>query len=238
MGSTGTQVNAEELLQFERLFCQSELARGLFHEINNSLARILGCAQLLIAFAQERKEESEDLKAMEGEIFRLRKMIQSFVHLSQAYQGVEGPLEMNSLLNLLLSSLQDQQDFSNIYLIKEFCSEDLFCPGDGQQWWTILIGLLLKASRTIQKEGVLHVSTSRKPGGTFEVVIKGSGTKVPKDMTAHPFIPFYSSRGKRKDLAVYLAQRAARESGGSLRVNYYPRGNCTISISLPQLGKK
>jgi len=214
------------------------MARGLFHEINNSLARILGCTQLLVNLPQGRKEESEDLKAIEGEILHLRRMIQSFIYLFQPGEATEGPLEMSSLLNLLLSSLQDQLDFSNIHLIKEFSSDDLFCQGGLQQWRTVLTGLLLKVSRTMQKGGVLQVSTRQKAGETFEVVIQGSGTRMTKDRMVQPFIPFHSPRAKVKDLAVYLAQRAARQSGGSLKVKFLPPGRFTISISLPQLGKK
>lgn len=224
-------------MELERVFCQGVLVRPLLHEVNNSLAAILGCTQLFLASGQEGKEESYDLRTIEQEVYRLRKMVHSFMNLFQLNPGVGGLLEMNSLLNLLLHSLKDQPIFSHIELIKEFLPSNLYFRGNLDRWRAILVGLLLKAGCSMQRGGLLRVSTSRKSGGIFETTIETSTAKMTEGMVTQPFIPFYSPGARVKDLAVYLAQRTVRQSGGSLKVKCLPTG-WAISVSLPLQERK
>lgn len=228
------ELNAKKLLEIERFSCQAELTGGLIHEINNSLTAILGFTQLLIISPHDRDDENQDLKAIEEEVLRSRKMIQSFMHLFQQYQEVEGPLEMNSLLEHLLFPLQNQWQFLHIDLIKEFSPEDLYFRGSLQEWRIVLIGLLLRAVHAAGQKGILKIITSQKGAGeAFQVVIEGSETRVQKGMAVRPFISLQSPRKKVVDLAAYLAQRAAKQSGGALMVEHPPQGGFTISITLP-----
>ena len=230
------ELDARKLLEIEGFFCQAELTRGLVHEINNSLTGILGFAQLLLNSPHDRDEENRDLKAIEEEVLRSRKMIQSFMDLFQQYQDVKGPLEMNSLLGHLLFSLQNQWQFLHLDLLKEFSPEDLYFQGSLPEWRILLIGLLLEAVHAAGKKGRLKIITSKEGAGkTFQIVIEGLETGVQKDMAARPFISLQSSRKKVVDLGIYLAQRAAQQSGGALKVEHPPQGGFTISISLPMV---
>ena len=230
------ELNEKKLLEMERFFCQAELTRGLLHEINNSLTGILGFAQLLINSAQDREEESRDLKAIEEEALQCRKMIQSFLNLFQQVQEVEGPLEMNALLEDLLSPLQDQREFLHIDLIKELSPDGLYFQGSLPEWRILLMGLLLEAVHAAGKKGILKVITSKKEAGaTFQIVIESLETRVQKDTELRPFIPFGRSRKKVVALGVYLVQHAAKQAGGALKVEHLPRGGCAISLSLPMV---
>ena len=119
----------DDLIEIERLLCQSELVPGLFHEVNNALTAVLGYTQLLMSSQAGREQERADLKAMEGEMLRSRRMIQSFLALFQSCQVVEGPLEMNSLLDLLLCPLQDQRRFTDIVFMRDLSPDNLFFRG-------------------------------------------------------------------------------------------------------------
>jgi signal transduction histidine kinase len=230
------ELDAKKLLEMEGFSCQAELTGGLLHEINNSLTAILGFTQLLINSPREKDDENQDLKAIEEEALRSRKMIQSFVHLFQQYPEVEGPLEMNSLLDHLLFHLQNQWQFLHIDLIKEFYPEDLHFRGSLQEWRIVLIGLLLRAVHAAGQKGIVKIITSKKGAGeALQVVIEGSETRVQKDMAVRPLIFLRSPRKKVVDLGTYLAQRAAKQSGGALMVEHPPQGGFTISISLPMV---
>lgn len=220
----------------EGFSCQAELTGGFLHEINNSLTAILGFTQLLIDSPHDKDNEKQDLKAIEEEVLRSRKMIQSFVHLFQQYQEVEGPLEMNSLLDHLLFHLQNLWQFLHIDLITEFSPEDLYFQGSLQEWRIVLIGLLLKAVHAAGQKGMLKIITSKTGAGeALQVVIEGLETRAQKDMAVRPFISLQSPRKKVVDLGAYLAQRAAKQSGGALMVEHPPQGGFTIFISLPMV---
>ena len=228
------ELDARTLLEIERFFCQAELTSGLVHEINNSLTGILGCTQLLLHSPHERDEENRDLKAIEEEVLRSRKMIQSFMDLFQRYQETEGPLEMHSLLEHLLLSLQSQWQFLQIDLIREFSPEDLYFQGSLLEWRIVLIGLLLEAVHAAGKKGRLKIITSKKGAGdSFQIVIQSLETKVQKGKAARACISKQYSCQTFVDLGIYLAQRAAQQSGGALKVEHPPQGGITISISLP-----
>jgi len=230
------ELDARTLLEIERSFCQAELTRGLVHEINNSLTGILGCTQLLLHSPHDRDEENRDLKAIEEEVLRSREMIQSFMDLFQRYQETEGPLEMHTLLEHLLLSLQSQWQFLHIDLIREFSPEDLYFQGSLLEWRIVLIGLLLEAVHAAGKKGRLKIITSKKGAGdSFQIVIQSLETKAQKNKAARPCISISSQSSCQKfvDLGGYLAQRAAQKSGGALKVEHPPQGGITISISLP-----
>ncbi|MDH7498977.1 MAG: hypothetical protein QHH30_01150 [candidate division NC10 bacterium] len=221
----------------ERIFCQGAMVRPLLHEINNSLTGILGYTQLFLGSEEEGKGESHDLRTVEQEVYRLRKMVYSFMNLFESSPGVEGPLEMNSLLDLLLLSLQDQPSFSPLKVIKQFFPGDLYFRGNLDLWRAILVGLLLKAARSMQRGDILRVSTSQEAGGVLQAHIETSVARMGEGITPPPFIPFYSPGGRVRDLVIHLARRAVRQSGGSLKVKYRPTG-WGISIALPLQDRK
>jgi signal transduction histidine kinase len=233
------ELDARTLLEIESFFCQAELTRGLVHEINNSLTGILGLTQLLLHSPHVRAEENRDLKAIEEEVLRSRKIIQSFMDLFQRHQEAEGPLEMHSLLEHLLHPLQNQWQFLHIDLVKEFSPEDLYFRGSLLEWRIVLIGLLLEAVHAVGEKGRVKIVTSKKGvGDTFQIVIQSLETRVLKDMAARPFFSIQSSCQKVVDLGVYLARRAVQQSGGALKVKHPPQGGITISISLPIVTEK
>ena len=227
------ELDARTLLEIESFFCQTELTTGLLHEINNSLTGILGFTQLLLHSPHVRAEENRDLKAIEEEVLRSRKMIQSFMDLFQRYQEAEGPVEMHSLLEHLLLPLQNQWQFLHIDLIKEFSPEDLYFRGSLPEWRIVLIGLLLKAVHAAGEKGRLKIITSKKEvGDTFQIVIQSLETRVLK-LATRSFVSVQSSCQEVVDLGVYLARRAAKQSGGALKVEHPRQGGISISISLP-----
>jgi signal transduction histidine kinase len=182
----------------------------------------------------ERDEENRDLKAIEEEVLRSRKMIQSFMDLFQRYQETEGPLEMHSLLEHLLLSLQSQWHFLQIDLIREFSPEDLYFQGSLLEWRIVLIGLLLEAVHAAGKKGRLKIITSKKGAGdSFQIVIQSLETKVQKGKGGRACVSKQYSCQTFVDLGTYLAQCAAQQSGGALKVEHPPQGGITISISLP-----
>jgi signal transduction histidine kinase len=231
--ATDLSMSKRDLLELERLTCHFELAQGLLHEINNSLARVLAHAELLTPLRRATPEKSPDCSEIEGEVLRARKMIQSFLCLSQVGPGFEGPLEMNSLLDPLLSALQDQPELANIRLVRDLSSGSLFFRGNPKQWWILLISLILKAARAMEPGGVLRVSTSHQSTGTFELTIKSSNGLKPGHSTGHLSSSVHPSPGEGRDLTVYLARQVARQAGGSLKVKPSPPEGRTISILLP-----
>lgn len=226
----------DDLIEIERLLCQSELVPGLFHEVNNALTAVLGYTQLLMGSQAGREQEKTDLKAMEGEMLRSRRMIQSFLALFQPCQVVEGPLEMNSLLDLLLCPLQDQRRFTDIVFKKDLSPDNLFFRGTFPEWRVILISLLLRAARATNKGGVVQVTTAKRgKGECFELVIKSLNPGMERDALACSLASFRFHRGREVDLGIYLARRTARQSGGSLRVAGAPDGAQVIRLYLPLL---
>jgi hypothetical protein len=198
--------------------CGVQLAAELLHEINNSLTRILASLPLTLSTPPEIPNEKAEWESIPKEIICTRRSIDSLLRLLQAPTSCSPPvIEMNHLIDILLTALEVQPRFTPIRVRRNLSHPAPTVKGDFAEWWALLLTLILCASRFLPPGATIEICTSSEEGGFFRLSIQtfpGSDS-TPASVTSPVvatglFTPGCESRLLR------MARKAARRAGGSL----------------------
>ncbi|HEV8172242.1 MAG TPA: ATP-binding protein [Actinoplanes sp.] len=170
-----------------------------------------------------------ELKESTGRISDLVAVVKSYSQLDRAsMQRIHVTEGLESTLVMLAHRLQD------VTVVRDYGADvprvDAMA-GELNQVWTNLIDNALDA---MGGTGALRVSTHSVEGGVI-VEIGDSGPGMPKDVQAHAFEPFYTTKevGKGTGLGLDIARRIVVERhGGEITIESRP-GETVLRVRLP-----
>ena len=190
----------EQYSQIEKLSALGELASGVAHDFNNTLAGILGRAQLLLATKDPAKIES-GLKliiqtAKDGA--KTIKRIQDFARQRRDHDFQ--PVDMCQLLldvgEITRPRWKDKAEASNVHISLDL---QLHCNalimGDESELREVLVNMVFNAVDAMPQGGTLTLSVYKK-GQSVEVCVRDTGTGMSEEVRSRIFDPFFTTKGK------------------------------------------
>lgn len=191
----------EKFAQIEKLSALGELASGVAHDFNNTLAGILGRAQLLHAHSKDSKEVERGLNliiktAKDGA--HTVKRIQDF-----ARQRRDRDLELIAVDQLLsdVSEItrprwKNGAEANDIYINLELnVTTKAMVMGDGSELREVLVNIVFNAIDAMPTGGTITLS-AREFDGQVEIRVTDSGTGMPEEVRSRIFDPFFTTKGK------------------------------------------
>ena len=103
--------------QSEKLASIGRLVAGIAHEINNPLTSVLNFAHLLKQKKTSDYEDIQDLNVIIEETNRIRKIVGELLDFSRQSPANKENLDINQILQQLVSLIEKQKEFKNIPLI-------------------------------------------------------------------------------------------------------------------------
>jgi signal transduction histidine kinase/CheY-like chemotaxis protein len=191
----------EKFAQIEKLSALGELASGVAHDFNNTLAGILGRAQLLQAHSNDAKEVERGLDiiiktAKDGA--HAVKRIQDF-----ARQRRDRDFELIAV-DQLLSDVSDvtqprwknRAEAAGVYINLELCvTTKALVMGDASELREVLVNLVFNAIDALPEGGRITLSAT-ETDGQVEIRVTDSGTGMTEDVRSRIFDPFFTTKGK------------------------------------------
>jgi signal transduction histidine kinase/ActR/RegA family two-component response regulator len=229
----------EQYAQIEKLSALGELASGVAHDFNNTLAGILGRAQLLLATNDPERVES-GLKliiktAKDGA--KTIKRIQDF-----ARQRRDHDFQPVSVDQLLLDvreitrprwKSRAESEGVHISLELQLGSDEARVMGDESELREVLVNLVFNAVDAMPQGGTLTLST-REATGTIEIAVADTGTGMGEDVRSRVFDPFFTTKGKAgMGLGLAVSYGIVRRHEGNFEVESEPGRGTTFRIKLP-----
>jgi len=228
----------EQFSQLEKLSALGELASGVAHDFNNTLAGILGRAQLL-----ERTNDLEKIKhgldiiiktAEDGA--RTVKRIQDF-----ARQRRDHDFELVSIDQILMDASEITRprwkncaEASNIHITLELqIGSNAMLMGDDSELREVLVNMVFNAIDAMPEGGTLTLS-SRTEAQSVIVKIIDTGVGMYPEVRSRIFDPFFTTKGKAGlGLGLAVSFGIIRRHGGTIEVeSQYGRGT-EFCITLP-----
>jgi CheY-like chemotaxis protein/anti-sigma regulatory factor (Ser/Thr protein kinase) len=209
------------------------------HDFNNTLAGILGRAQLLLATKDPERIES-GLKliiktAKDGA--KTIKRIQDF-----ARQRRDHDFEPVSVDQLLLDvreitrprwKSQAESEGVHISLELQLGSDEARVMGDESELREVLVNLVFNAVDAMPQGGTLTLST-RGSGGTVEIAVSDNGTGMAEEVRTRVFDPFFTTKGKAgMGLGLAVSYGIIRRHEGGVEVESEVGRGTTFRIKLP-----
>lgn len=228
----------EQFSQMEKLSALGELASGVAHDFNNTLAGILGRAQLL-----QRMDDPEKIRRGLDIIIKTAedgaktvKRIQDF-----ARQRRDHNFELVSIDQILMDASEITRprwkncaEASNIHITLDLQIEsNAMVMGDDSELREVLVNMVFNAIDAMPEGGTLSLMT-RTTGDSVVIKVVDTGVGMYPEVRSKIFDPFFTTKGKAGlGLGLAVSFGIIRRHGGNIEVeSTYGKGT-EFRITLP-----
>ncbi len=235
---TGQKEERERAARADKLRALGQLASGVAHDFNNSLAAILGRTQLL------RRQTNDDAllrnlgiiqTAAEDAAATVRR-IQTFARKSPAKEFEL--LDVRSLLNdaveITRTRWQDEARLRGLdYNVTLDAKEGLHTYGTASELREVFVNLIVNAVDAMPRGGRLAISCARD-GDRLNLHFADTGTGMPDDVREKIFEPFFSTKGAHgTGLGLSVSYSIIERHEGTIRVESEVGRGTTFTIEIP-----
>lgn len=228
----------EQFSQMEKLSALGELASGVAHDFNNTLAGILGRAQLL-----QRTSDPEKIKRGLEIIIKTAedgaktvKRIQDF-----ARQRRDHDFELVSVDQILLDASEITRprwkncaEASNIHITVDLqVGSHAMVMGDDSELREVLVNMVFNAIDAMPEGGTLTLST-RTVDDCVVITVVDTGVGMYPEVRSRVFDPFFTTKGKAGlGLGLAVSFGIIRRHGGNIEVESQYGSGTEFRITLP-----
>jgi signal transduction histidine kinase/ActR/RegA family two-component response regulator len=228
----------EQFSQIEKLSALGELASGVAHDFNNTLAGILGRAQLLTRTTDPEKIRRGleiIIKAAEDGANTVKR-IQDFARQRKDQNFTLVPVDqiLLDVSEITRPRWKDSAEASNIHigLALEIRSK-AHVMGDESELRDVLVNMVFNAIDAMPNGGQLTLRVEAIEEKVV-IVVSDSGTGMSPDVRSRIFDPFFTTKGKTgMGLGLAVSFGIIRRHEGTIQVESEVDKGTTFSIVLP-----
>lgn len=226
----------DQLFQQEKMVLIGQIAASVAHELNTPLGTILLRVQLVEQQTQDDGDLS-DLKVIESEAQRCRRIIDSLLGFSRRSEGIVSKASVDSLIQESRSLVEHDLSLKDISLQVDNADDGAAVRVDANQIHQVLLNLVTNAADAMPNGGRLHIKTQLlSDENMVEIEVVDDGCGMEPDVLGRAFDPFFTTkeRGKGTGLGLAICQRIVEEHEGTIEIQSQPGQGTTVSIRLPQ----
>ena len=228
-----------ELYHAARVSAAGQMAAALAHELSQPMAAIansLGAGRRLIAakstdidLVQEVMDEATNQVVRAAQIIR---RLRAFVSRGDVVRAAESIVTMvEDARSLALAN----SETLGVTVRFHFDPMAFRAFADRTQIQLVIINLLRNALDAMadSERRELSITTSLIDDATMEIAVADSGSGLSKEVEAHLFEPFISTKRGGMGLGLSLCRSIVEAHGGSLRYEANPGGGAIFRFTLP-----
>ncbi len=235
MEDISSRVQLEEQLQIsEKMASLGLLAAGVAHEVNTPLTGISSYTQMLLQGAEPDDPKTKVLEKIERQTFRAAKIVNGLLNLARPAQVDSGPVEVNAVINDVLSLLEHQLRTGSIQVRKELSAVPPVALGIEYKLQQVFLNLFLNARDAMPKGGWLTVVT-RASATEAAIEIADTGFGIPADCLSRIYDPFFTTKdiGKGTGLGLSITYGIVQEHGGTITCDSSLGQGTRFTLTLP-----
>lgn len=231
--------------QMARSSALGQMASGVAHEINNPIAGIISCAELLKNRLPAGDACQEVVERIHREGVRIAKIVKSLLSISHPGYRKSESVTLYDCLDPVFAIVQDK-------LVNHGINLQISIPGDlpritieSQQIQQLVLNLIINALYSLNdrfpegdpgKQLKISAAVQEKAGAeclALEVYDRGTG--IEPELVEKIFDPFFTTKpaGFGAGLGLTLCHEIARQHGGELRVESIPWDYTRFVLILP-----
>ena len=231
------RVRLEEQLQHsEKMASIGLLAAGVANEVNTPLAGVSSYTQMLRGQMGKDDPRSDLLEKIEKQTFRAAKIITNLLNFSRAASSELESLDVNKVLQDVLSLIEHQLEGSRIRVRKEFGADLPPVRGNENRIQQVFFNLVLNARDAMPRGGWLTLMT-QADDDTVIVEVKDTGHGIKREDIKRIYDPFFTTKGlgRGTGLGLSVSYGIIQEHGGAIFVDSVPGKGTTFQVALPAL---
>jgi two-component system, NtrC family, sensor kinase len=223
----------KDLANAERLAGLGRFAAGLAHEVNNPLAGMQNCLNMMARQPDDAKMVLKYVPLLETGLSRISATMQAL--LGELRGENRARLCKATCLGELESIVHSEIGDRPIDLVWRIGSGDLdgaalncTCPHMHQ----IVMNLTRNAINAMPDGGTLTLSSVRT-GGRLVLEVSDTGNGIDEKTQSQLFEPFYTTSPSGTGLGLWITYRLITRMGGSIGVDSRPGAGATFTVTLP-----
>ena len=220
-----------EKARLERLSALGEMAATVAHETKNPLNSIrVATSYLKKNFHGEIL--AEFLTIIEEEVMRLNDITSNFLGFSKPAPLVFKPGDINAIVRQTVELIRQEATDRNIEVILVTDEHVPVMPWDHSAMKQALLNLLLNALDASREGDAITISTETA-GDRLRISVQDTGAGIAKEILAHIFKPFYTTKTRGSGLGLAIVDRIVKEHKGSIAVQSETGKGTQFTIELP-----
>jgi CheY-like chemotaxis protein len=225
----------EQLMQTEQFRALGEVTAVVAHELGDSLAMIVGFAQVLAKMAPAESRMEAQLEQIGEVAFRCHEIVKNLVDLPWKQAPQKAQTNLNDLCEQMLAGLAYQADLSRIVVERRLNRSLPPIMADPHQLLQAFTNIALNASKTIMSYrggGRLMVET-KQGESVIQIAFQVEGLGLAKGLQQGLLDPFLTARESTGGLGLSLAYGIIKEHKGQIVVHSTPGEGATYVVELP-----
>ncbi len=227
----------EQLFQAEKLRAVGEMASGVAHDFNNSLAIILGNTQLLLLSAKD-QEQVEALKIIEKvakdsahTVRRLQEFTKSKVRLNLYQMDINAIVK--DAVEITRPKWKDEAQKRGIPIEMVTCLEKVpFAAGSISELREVMTNMVFNAVEAMPEGGKIEIKTFTR-GEKVCIQVSDTGIGMTEEVRKRVFEPFFTTKPfTNTGLGLSMAYGIIKRFGGEIDVESEPGKGTAFIISL------
>jgi two-component system NtrC family sensor kinase len=230
-----SRAQLEEQLQIsEKMASLGLLAAGVAHEVNTPLTGISSYTQMLLQGAEPDDPKTRVLEKIERQTFRAAKIVNGLLNLARPAQVDSGPIDVNAVVNDVLSLLEHQLRNGSIQVRKELSATPPIVQGIEYKLQQVFLNLFLNARDAMPKGGWLTIVT-RGGAEHASIEIADTGSGISADHLSRIYDPFFTTKdiGKGTGLGLSITYGIVQEHGGTITCDSSVGQGTRFTLTLP-----
>jgi len=228
----------EQFGQIEKMSALGELASGVAHDFNNTLAGILGRAELMLRNVNdsEMKRGLEIIVKSAKDGAGTVKRIQDFARQRRDHDFE--PVAVDQLLidvnEITRPRWKDRAQANNVHinLSLQINTQNLIM-GDASELREVLVNLVFNAVDAMPTGGRLTLS-AEDVNGSIEIAISDTGTGMSPEIRSRVFDPFFTTKGSAgMGLGLAVCYGIIQRHAGRIAIDSEVGQGTTFRITLP-----
>ncbi|KHE94127.1 MAG: HAMP domain-containing protein [Candidatus Scalindua rubra] len=235
---TEQKLAQDQLMLTHKMASLGQLTAGVVHEVLNPVNIISGHVQLLLAEAAKGSKTEEDLKSIQEEIDRIVKITDGLLRFSRKGISVTGDVEMNSLLERIISVVEPEMKLSNIECISRFEVGLPKITANSDELRQVFLNMIMNAKGAMPQGGALTVITEsikEEEVPFVRIWIADTGCGIARKILDKLFDPFFTTKkeGQGTGLGLSISYGIVQNHGGKISVESLEGKGTTFIIDLP-----
>jgi PAS domain S-box-containing protein len=228
----------ERAARADKLRALGQLASGVAHDFNNSLAAILGRAQLLRRQTQDEAQlrNLEIIQTAAEDAAATVRRIQTFARKSAAkeFEILDVTGLLNDAIEITRTRWQNEARLRGLeYEVSLNAESGQHTFGSASELREVFVNLIVNAVDAMPTGGKLSIG-SEPYAGRLRLRFADTGTGMPDDVRQRIFDPFFSTKGAQgTGLGLSVSYSIIERHEGSISVASEVGGGTTFTIELP-----
>ncbi len=228
----------ERAARADKLRALGQLASGVAHDFNNSLAAILGRAQLL---HRQTKDEGmlrnlEIIQTAAEDAAATVRRIQTFARKSlvKEFETLDMRALLNDAIEITRTRWENEARVRGLeYKVLLEAASGLFTNGNASELREVFVNLIVNAVDAMPNGGRISISCNRL-GKRLRLQFTDNGSGMPEDVQQKIFEPFFSTKGAHgTGLGLSVSYSIIERHEGTISVSSEPDQGTVFTIELP-----